>query len=1089
MTVEQSSLQQHNSKRIRDDGLSVTYAKIREVTGIDDQCVIDEAISACCTKEGKFKLEDVVDMLVQDDTIHRRQLRTPKMTKVPVTVQEKQEPLAKKIPTQVSQLAKNPVIDLTQETGERNDIDKAINASLQDSQGILGGQVTREEQDISRILEASLAESKAGTKRKRGEVWFVDPLNPHERRRQEGWPVGLKNVGNTCWFSAVIQSLFYLPKFRRMVLHFKCPLILNLRFMQELRLLFGLMIGSTRKYVDPSKAVDILKEAFSSPSGVTDSQQDVSEFQHKLLEWLEDAFKADHVNPSSGEPGNLATAALTNPVTELFYGQFRAEGVHEGKVFTKQETFGQFPLQVNGFRDIHESLEATTMQDEIEAVNKDASSLKSGQELWFTRLPPVLTFELSRFQFNQQLGRPEKIHNKIEFPRVIYVDRYLENNKSITRQRRERSRILKEELSQVQSKLDRFMNYGSGSKRCPLHDILQYALEFAESKPPTSNSTCLSSSDVDMESPKQSISSSNKSLSGTTSSLASTESSDQSMCYVDAAPSPPSGDLSEPHTPQKDSPLQCQTEGQTEVFPAPRHVNDNELRVLRDCLRRWRTEVENDVRELQSTISTLECQLSQMYSDDAMQKFPYHLHAVLVHEGQAASGHYWAFIYDEERSMWLKFNDITISESSWAELERESVGGYHNASAYCLMYVDKSRIQDVSGEGQACRQVDSMETMPKDLQEMVVADNKAFAQEIEDWDAEQVKKSTGDPEVTIVAEHKPTQSAATQTMPISSQSSLPSCHAQLSFEDTVKAVYKALDTPHPTPPEAAFTRAAGFELKRLQESAKMLPRRLPKDDARLQHIVIYLCLNQADSNTQNIILLEQFSHLAILDQNLRAKAIRATSIDMINKMRRECGEKIKADYEQWHQRYHQFRQAAFMFVRGLQAYYKERFTEALPYFNQAWLHNMSAMSGKTALAGINTLLISYFRRKCLEHVNEEAMQQFEMDADVSDALTLMCNQILPSLAFLSQSGLDLDMKALEELRGKWCAFLEKELSQPKVEKLQDFLTKMFENWSEIKLERPQSVRLNSMMDLYKQYCDVINKAFDAGDIEKALTPS
>lgn len=44
----------------------------------------------------------------------------------------------------------------------------------------------------------------------------------------------------------------------------------------------------------------------------------------------------------------------------------------------------------------------------------------------------------------------------------------------------------------------------------------------------------------------------------------------------------------------------------------------------------------------------------------------------------------------------------------------------------------------------------------------------------------------------------------------------------------------------------------------------------------------------------------------------------------------------------------------------------DRFTEALPYFNQAWLHNMSAMSGKTALAGINTLLISYFRRKCLE---------------------------------------------------------------------------------------------------------------------------
>ena len=43
---------------------------------------------------------------------------------------------------------------------------------------------------------------------------------------------------------------------------------------------------------------------------------------------------------------------------------------------------------------------------------------------WFTELPPVLTFELSRFEFNQALGRPEKIHNKLEFPQVLYLDRY-----------------------------------------------------------------------------------------------------------------------------------------------------------------------------------------------------------------------------------------------------------------------------------------------------------------------------------------------------------------------------------------------------------------------------------------------------------------------------------------------------------------------------------------------------------------------------------------------------------------------------------------------------------------------------------------
>ena len=48
--------------------------------------------------------------------------------------------------------------------------------------------------------------------------------------------------------------------------------------------------------------------------------------------------------------------------------------------FKNTETFGQFPLQVSGFRDIHESLEADTAQGAIESVSGEATS-KSDQEV------------------------------------------------------------------------------------------------------------------------------------------------------------------------------------------------------------------------------------------------------------------------------------------------------------------------------------------------------------------------------------------------------------------------------------------------------------------------------------------------------------------------------------------------------------------------------------------------------------------------------------------------------------------------------------------------------------------------------------
>ncbi|XP_023064032.1 ubiquitin carboxyl-terminal hydrolase 28 isoform X9 [Piliocolobus tephrosceles] len=907
--------------------------------------------------------------------------------------------------------------------------------------------------------EATSAETKR-SKRKRCEVWGENP-NPNDWRRVDGWPVGLKNVGNTCWFSAVIQSLFQLPEFRRLVLSYSLPQNVlencrshtekrNIMFMQELQYLFALMMGSNRKFVDPSAALDLLKGAFRSSE---EQQQDVSEFTHKLLDWLEDAFQlAVNVNSS---PRNKSE----NPMVQLFYGTFLTEGVREGKPFCNNETFGQYPLQVNGYRNLDECLEGAMVEGDVELLPSD-HSVKYGQERWFTKLPPVLTFELSRFEFNQSLGQPEKIHNKLEFPQVIYMDRYMYRSKELIRNKRECIRKLKEEIKILQQKLERYVKYGSGPTRFPLPDMLKYVIEFASTKP--ASESCPPESDTHMTLPLSSV---HCPVSDQTSKEST--STENSSLDVESTFSAPEDSL------HKSKPLtSSRSSMEMPAQPAPRTVTDEEINFVKTCLQRWRSEIEQDIQDLKNCIASTTQTIEQMYCDPLLRQVPYRLHAVLVHEGQANAGHYWAYIYNQPRQSWLKYNDISVTESSWEEVERDSYGGLRNVSAYCLMYInDKLPYFNAEAAPNESDQMSEVEALSVELKHYIQEDNWRFEQEVEEWEEEQsckipqMESSTNSSSQDFSTSQEPSVASSHGVRCLSSE------HAVIVKEQTAQAIANTARAYEKSGVEAALSEAFHEEYSRLYQLAKETP--TSHSDPRLQHVLVYFFQNEAPKRVVERTLLEQFA-----DKNLSYDERSISIMKVAQAKLKEIGpdDMNMEEYKKWHEDYSLFRKVSVYLLTGLELYQKGKYQEALSYLVYAYQSN-AALLMKGPRRGVKESVIALYRRKCLLELNAKAASLFETNDDhsVTEGINVMNELIIPCIHLIINNDISKDdLDAIEVMRNHWCSYLGQDIAENLQLCLGEFLPRLLDPSAEIiVLKEPPTIRPNSPYDLCSRFAAVM----------------
>lgn len=568
------------------------------------------------------------------------------------------------------------------------------------------GFISREDELLNEAIEKSLKETKGSDA-----LGSFEPLNPEERVREGGTPVGLKNVGNTCYVNSLIQTYFSIPELTKAILSFK-PLADNeqdnqnqrkeasVRLVLQLQKLFAKMICSQSKYCDPSAVLGTLVDDFGNQVTIGE-QQDVGEFNINFIARAEEGMLANrqveeakspdtHLVESIKQEGSLTRSATLNTMQQLlqsgdsiiatlFYGKqvelLRAEEADSSPIELRNEVaFGQIELRVDS-KELYAAWDDSYYCTINDYLTSQGNTTQATQEVWLQRLPAVLLFQINRVKYDLKSCTSVKDHSTFEFPQIVYPDRYMEAKKALSAGLRAQVYKLKENVSRLSAKIDEFENYCE--KKVPLHRMLKATQRFLRKQ--------IQGRFVEIE-------------------------DDCPLYDPDCL-----DNLSQDHLKSVSKAL--------------------------SIVKSYASSARNKLKTMKSKLSKLRHQIEANFDIDDLKGCPYNLHAILVHEGQAGSGHYFAYIKDAVDNKWRKYNDIRVTEVDEQEVFKVSSGGFGLSSAYCLVYVNGSILQSLTSDNL----LESYMTLfPDSVRNEVEEENTKLSRELTDWRYGRVMKTLQD---------------------------------------------------------------------------------------------------------------------------------------------------------------------------------------------------------------------------------------------------------------------------------------------------------------------------------------------------------